>query len=181
MFCCTKNTTNCVYALAALLSVYEHNWQWSDLLHSYHNRYTFDRSLNIYSKIIITQTVAGACKSWWTTCRWPYFKLMVYKPVGLNMLLNAFTNLVDHSPQKCILHPWHQWESICLHQRLHFWNSDKRVCVMQHNHKGTDSPMNKVQFYHPGQPTKNYIYLFKHGYTILVTNSPVHWKEQCGT
>ena len=38
-------------------------------------------------------------------------------------IMNCFHNLVEQIPQKCILLPWSQWESHCLHRRPHIWNS----------------------------------------------------------
>ena len=44
----------------------------------------------------------------------------------------CYRNMVDQIPQKRILRPRNQWESLCLHRRPHIWNS--RTSGVSHHH-----------------------------------------------
>ena len=57
-------------------------------------------------------------------------------------ITKCYRNMVDQIPQKRILRPWSQWESHCLHQRPHNWNSRTSGASRHHGARG-NSRLNK--------------------------------------
>ena len=61
-------------------------------------------------------------------------------------IMKCYHNMVDQIPPKCSLWPWNLWESHCLHQRPHIWNS--RTSGASHHQNTRELPLEQKLNFH---------------------------------